>query len=63
MKSNSNEIPISVPLSFLNLFTRENPLKSPVRYSLNLEKIFKKCYNKKNVLDFERFKVRKKWQI
>lgn len=60
MKSNSNEIPISVPLSFLNLFTRENPLKSPVRYSLNLEKIFKKCYNKKNVLDFERFKVRKK---
>jgi len=59
-KSNSNEIPISVPLSFLNLFTRENPLKSPVRYSLNLEKIFKKCYNKKNVLDFERFKVRKK---
>jgi preprotein translocase subunit SecA len=44
----------------LNLFTRENPLKSPVRYSLNLEKIFKKCYNKKNVLDFERFKVRKK---
>ena len=60
MKSNSNELPISVPLSFLNLFTRENPLKSPVRYSLNLEKIFKKCYNKKNVLDFERFKVRKK---
>ena len=60
MKSNSNEIPISVPLSFLNLFTRGNPLKSPVRYSLNLEKIFKKCYNKKNVLDFERFKVRKK---
>jgi len=44
----------------LHLFTRGNPPKSLVRYSLNLEKIFKKCYNKKNVLDFERFKVRKK---